>query len=1527
MNTTKDRKDVIHPIKATGNIENAYKRYIISTFKTDFDCYNEEIKRLVEGGDYQLVKGPYLQISRNFLKGKSVRSLIVEGKLSEEFLKIKPEDFNIDMNLFAHQEKAIENIILKDRNTVVSTGTGSGKTESFLIPIIDHLMNEIESGSISREGVRAMIIYPLNALVNDQIGRLREILKDYPKITYGFFTGDTKKSEKEARKARLNQLSIENGGVDSFDDLPKIPENEILSRERMRDEPPHILITNYPMLERILILPENNVGIFNPYNSDLWKYIVLDEVHTYSGAKGAEVSMLLRRVKETIGTDKLRFILTSATLGTEDENQAVAEFASDLTDSEFESNDIIRARYEIVEKPAEIISYDRAFYAGIIDSGFDEELIGISLNRGKDDSQSLAERILADDMYWNLHESLKDGAKTLDVISNEIKHDAEDIIDFVRVSSYAKDDKGNKPFDAKYHSFMRAMEGVYITLQPDNKVSFIPAEEMGEGNDKFKVFQLSSCYNCGKIFLPGHNKDGYLIQSDLSPDIMENDPNSLYALWTSDHEIDQSNEVNYYNLCSKCGVLNPVCGEMYCNCGQKYHNLVQKVTEDVKKICTCPGCGQINTQIGIARDFYLGSDAASSVIASALYKEVPAEHVRGKIDSKQILMFSDSRADASYAAVNLENTYMNILHHRAMYKVIEENRDILLKEGMPFKYFKQKLTNVFIDIYNIDRIQAEKMAEKAIVRDAACHNSTKSMEYRGYFKFEHKDSEKVKEIGGLTKEESVELINLLVKQVRDKNCVHINDTSMDSKDFEDLSLYGGISKDTKKKSRTFLTKSTKSYLGKIPGLDDIEGFTDFFFNKYLRLIKEDYCVIMDDLIVKVPEDIYQCRHCNKSYPFAVMSICPNCSSSELDKKPTDAFVSKDHYDIVYRESELRPMSVEEHTAQLSRERAAENQYGFKNKLINVLSCSTTFEMGVNLGSLTTVFMRNVPPSPANYVQRAGRAGRGPDTSAFILTFCKNRSHDKYYFNEPERMIEGKISAPSINVDNPKIVMRHIFASALAFHWKNIGKSPKDVEELASKEYLDDLRIYLYSKPQKLKEFLTAFVPEGIQEKDFEDITIDIQEFGWANELISKNAFVNDEDNIGRLDNLVYEFDSDIENLMEANEERIDYFIENTIKTLKGDETIGFLSKGNVIPKYGFPVDIVRLENSRKQNNKGDKDLQRDMKLAINEYAPGCQVIVDKKLVTSRYIKKVPGKEWDRYDYAVCNLCKKVHVKRIGSDYSQISEFEPCCGDDTLSGTERFITPRFGFMYDKSEPADIYKPKRSKGIRVGYRSNIDGNAEKFKKGEVNFSIEHNSYDELVALSNDDYFTCEICGHALSSSEYYGSLNKKTKIHNKANGHHCEGRRSKMQLGYAFRTDVAILQFDKKLGKKFIGDVESEEGDHISIMYALIEGLCKVYNIYRREVAGTLSRNMHGDMNYVLFDNTPGGAGFVKNIDENSIVEIIDSAIKVLSGCECGEDEGLTSCYECLRNYDNQYWHSSMRRGPALRYLMELREEMK
>lgn len=189
---------LFRPSESSKKIVDFYRRYMLTTFSTNNEKYNVQLKEALEK-EGAIAVGPYLSMSDPYEKGSSLKELANEGLVSKDILNI--QGFHPERNLYRHQEDAVRKSV-EGKNLIVTTGTGSGKTESFLIPVINQLLKEKETGTLG-PGVRTLIIYPMNALVNDQIRRLRELLagmEGEPKITFGRFTGETKETFKEAKQ-------------------------------------------------------------------------------------------------------------------------------------------------------------------------------------------------------------------------------------------------------------------------------------------------------------------------------------------------------------------------------------------------------------------------------------------------------------------------------------------------------------------------------------------------------------------------------------------------------------------------------------------------------------------------------------------------------------------------------------------------------------------------------------------------------------------------------------------------------------------------------------------------------------------------------------------------------------------------------------------------------------------------------------------------------------------------------------------------------------------------------------------------------------------------------------------------------------------------------------------------------------------------------------------------------------------------------------------------------------------------------
>ena len=314
-----------------------YENYL----KTSFFFKKPELRASFQAAlqeEGSLLKGPYSEPALGFETGSSARALAREAfpDESEDLLPAL-----IDGPLYVHQERAVRATTHIDgRNVVVATGTASGKTESFLYPILFDLYRQHLAGELEEPGVRAMILYPMNALANDQRARLGEILRSLQNeksgfaLTFGQYIGQTPENKRDKRR---------NAATREEERLP----GEIVFREEMRNRPPHILLTNYSMLEYLLIRPDDSL-LFDGGRGAHWRFIVLDEAHQYRGARGMEMGMLIRRLKQRLRhggrQDPFRCIATSATISSgrgEKDKQVVAEFAEELFGEPFSAPGIV----------------------------------------------------------------------------------------------------------------------------------------------------------------------------------------------------------------------------------------------------------------------------------------------------------------------------------------------------------------------------------------------------------------------------------------------------------------------------------------------------------------------------------------------------------------------------------------------------------------------------------------------------------------------------------------------------------------------------------------------------------------------------------------------------------------------------------------------------------------------------------------------------------------------------------------------------------------------------------------------------------------------------------------------------------------------------------------------------------------------------------------------------------------------------------------------------------------------------------
>jgi ATP-dependent helicase YprA (DUF1998 family) len=1577
---------MFNPSKAAEEIKKEYIGYISTTFH----FRNQKLQlKLLEELEKTVSNGPFVEIKDSFKSGKTIDELIKQNILSPLFRelennKVYPPKLPVSRPLYLHQEKAIEKIVA-GKNVVISTGTGSGKTNCFLIPVINELLREKEKGELN-DGVRAIFIYPMNALANDQIKGLREILMKYPDIRFGVYNGGTENKEEDA--INLYEAMYAN---EKYHELRKRLPNEEVSRDKMKEHPPHILFTNYAMLEHMLFRPGDDI-IFSNAN---FKFVVLDEAHVYTGATGIETAFLMGRLKGRInGEKKPQFILTSATLGdgSPRSNKRVVEFAKRLTGCEFRVEDIISAYRDESIKSNEIVKYPVQLFTDLANQEnfffevLDKYKFDIKYSRDNE-SDIIYDIISTSDLYSKMREL--GNLITLNDFANKLEVTQQQAVNFISLCARAQNNR-KQLIDIRYHYFLKALDGCYLALNYEDSLSLVRKDYFQVSYDKSeKMFEIGVCEDCGEIAIIGKKDNNKLVRASIS------DNREFYQFYNLE-DLDKENEKeNIFTLCKTCGAI--VDGDevhnKWCTCENTQPIEILKLKKD-----SCSNCG------GTVRSFNLGYDAATGVIATSLYEQIPEytfifEENADKLTKKnmflqnkeykksksktgsQFLVFSDSRQGAAKFACFLGDSYKEFLRRRGIWNVVsqEENN---FKDGIIISDFVRLLDNYFSSLRlfrksnsdNTDSliIENRRNAWVAVLNEMFNCNRDTSLVSLGKISFEYLGNnndivDAIVKNYKLSKQDAKNFLNYLAFEiVRTASIITDNETDINDSDREYLFFTPTQKVITKYKENTLYgsqgfmptpyklkTGEIKYYRSnkllltkKILNLDDEKAieFLDQYW-EYLVSSENEYKLeTKDGRGYFIPAKffkthfgknaiLWKCKKCGKVTQFNIGNNCIQIGcDGNLERLNSEEFCLNNYYAMLYNSKKVSPLFIKEHTAQLAKKDALDYQQQFIRKDINALSCSTTFEMGVDVGDLETVFLRNIPPLPSNYAQRVGRAGRTIDAAAFALTFARLSSHDFTFFDDPKEMINGIIYPPSFNLDNEKILRRHIYAIALSSFFKihpefySGNNAKKFINEKGYKEFVN----WLKSEPNEL----TVLFKKSISDIDYGLKDKYINSYKWLYEFCEEK---------GTFFCLIKEFEQNIDYLekelkkaKKEGEGRTITLFERKLERYKRNDLIDFLVRGNILPKYGFPVDSVELtQNIASQSNKS-LNLNRDLSVAIAEYAPSSEIVADGGLYTSRYIRKpiVNNSEMSDFETAYiakCQNCGNYNYSKLPINKQDIKSCIICENELKQRDFDISIEPRAGFVAEedvKDVPLSSQERKyKTEAIYIGDPNAYPISKYEFKIANIKLEVESTANDSLVVKSTDFFYVCPKCGYSIANDEksklkeYEDYHDNVSRIEKTKNGHKNPFGRGKCSntslkkyyLHHEFKTDVAKISFDCDT---------SDQTTMLSVMYALLNSFANELNIERKDIKACLTYKITNDKmehKIIIYDSVPGGAGHSRRLssEDGAVLNaIIKRAIKLLETCQCEP-----SCYRCLRNYENQKIHEKLDRKKALVFLKQ------
>jgi superfamily II DNA/RNA helicase len=1074
-----------------------YSNYIRYSLKIS----DERLKKIVHEEYFD--KGifwpePLVQLNPNYEFGQPLSELVKKGKIHPECI-----NFFGDIPLYKHQEEAIE-IGLKREHFVVSSGTGSGKTLTYLVPIVDWIFRN----AVGDNKVCAIIIYPMNALVNSQCETLKKMAEKY------------RESTGQPCPIRFGRYTGQEGSEE---------------RQQLKSNPPHILLTNFMMLELMLVRPEDR-RLIDEANL---QFVVLDELHSYRGRQGADVALLLRRLKVRSRNPNLLFIGTSATLATgenrTERKQLIADTASEIFGAEVKPENVIE------ETLRRVIPYPRPIStSALIDELRKnqvpkswEEISNSPLSAWIEDTFGVEEE--ADgNLRRRVPITLEEGAKELSKLTNiDEKTCLETLKKYLLSASeiiLPNSSEKLPVFGLRLHQFISQGGTVFATIEPTSERKFsTEGQSFADLNKLF--YPLAFCRECGgDYYLVTLNEEAKRLFPRLpllTFDDFEGTPGYLMLdedkKWNCDAEhlpdnwTDQTGKVkSYYKKRLPKEIWVQPDGTWSQNENQGVHAWFIP-----KPLGFCLYCGHVYQQK--EKEFrklaFLSSGGRSTattlIVMSAIGQLEKDEQINPK--AKKALSFTDNRQDAALQSGHFNDFIQTALLRSALAKALNKHEK-LTHDIVADEVYNEIGLNVndFAKNPKIDPNSPSALVIKDTFKELIRYKLYEDLRYGwrvtmpnleqvGLLRVDYyglkelcEDENRWKNIPLIDKLSPNERYDFLrsildrmrqrlainahflksehIKRFRDNALERLNERWFDENDSIPHPSWFVLGSCGDKNEWSL---SDRSRIGQ-----DIRKFAQkrgVYFDRtsYNSFIAQ----VMEQLTSYGILNVEKNRNGNSRYRVELSSIlwCKGDNQPPVDvlreerqievlreavERAVNEFFKNLYNDIGLN---LKNLWSSEHTAQVAYDRRLQREELFKNGELPVLFCSPTMELGIDIKDLHIVHMRNVPPTPTNYAQRSGRAGRA-GRPALIFTYSAfGNPHDQYFFKNRKDMVSGRVKPPRIDLTNEDLILTHVHAIWLAKTGVSLGQSIDNVIELNQDDSLPlKSEISEQIKPTELK---------------------------------------------------------------------------------------------------------------------------------------------------------------------------------------------------------------------------------------------------------------------------------------------------------------------------------------------------------------------------------------------------------------------------------------------------------------------------